>query len=73
MDKIVMHLVIYEDKFEAAWDEFIINNAINGTFLQSRNFLNYHPKEKFVDNSFLLFKDDKIVGVVSGCIIVKGG
>jgi hypothetical protein len=40
---------------------------VNGTFLQSRNFLNYHPKDKFVDNSVLLFKGNVLAAVVPGC------
>lgn len=27
---------------ETEWDKFIEEKAINGTFLQSRRFLNYH-------------------------------
>jgi hypothetical protein len=37
--------------------------------LQSRNFLNYHPKERFVDNSLLLFKENVLAAVVPGCCI----
>ena len=28
---------------EAAWDRFVMQESGNGTFLQTRNFLNYHP------------------------------
>jgi hypothetical protein len=46
---------------------------VNGTFLQSRNFLNYHPKERFVDVSVLLFKENILVAVVPGCSIADEG
>jgi hypothetical protein len=65
--------VPYEDKYETEWDAFIANDAVNGTFLQSRNFLNYHPKERFTDCSFLIYKDKKLVAVVPGCIIDENG
>jgi lipid II:glycine glycyltransferase (peptidoglycan interpeptide bridge formation enzyme) len=63
----------YEDQYESEWDRFIEEDAVNGTFLQSRNFLNYHPKDRFVDSSFLLFKDNKLAAVVPGCVIDEDG
>ncbi len=39
---------IHINKFEKAvknWDYFVENKSINGTFLQTRNFLNYHEEE----------------------------
>ena len=62
-------IIPYEDKYEQAWDKFIADNAVNGTFLQSRNFLNYHPKRKFVDSSCLIFKENKLAAIVPGCVI----
>ena len=32
----------YEDSLEEQWDKFITEKSINGTFLQSRRFFNYH-------------------------------
>lgn len=66
-------IIPFEEKFEAEWDKFIANDAINGTFLQSRNFLNYHPKDRFIDNSILILKENKLVSVVPGCIIKEDG
>ena len=43
------YIIKYNSSLEHEWDEFI-NNSINGTFLQSRRFLNYHPEGRFVDN-----------------------
>ena len=33
----------YTAEQEAAWDRFVMQESGNGTFLQTRNFLNYHP------------------------------
>lgn len=50
------------------WDAFI-DESVNGTFLQKRVFLNYHPKNRFVDNSLLFYCKDKLVAVCPGCIV----
>lgn len=57
-------VVLYENKYEEAWDDFVLNDSINGNFLQTRNFLNYHPEERFKDASVLFIKDDKIAAVI---------
>jgi hypothetical protein len=66
-------IVSYDDSYETQWDNFIHNDSANGTFLQTKNFLNYHPKERFIDNSVLLFKENMLVAVVPGCSINDEG
>lgn len=52
------------------WDEFILNESINGTFLQTRNFLNYHPIGRFTDSSLIIYKGkNTIVAVIPACIL----
>ncbi len=64
----------YEKKDEAMWDEFVERTSINGTFLQSRRFLNYHPKDRFRDFS-LIIEDSKghIAAVCPACMIDENG
>lgn len=58
----------YEGKYEQLWDDFVLNKSINGTFLQSRNFLNYHPKDRFEDCSLLIFNQkNNLAAVVPAC------
>lgn len=57
-------LVEYSDKYEKAWDRFVLEESINGTFLQTRNFLNYHPFGKFEDNSLMFMKGNNIIAVI---------
>ena len=57
-------IVEYKDEYEEKWDRFVSTGSINGTFLQTRRFLNYHPKERFVDNSLLFFNGEEIVAVL---------
>ena len=58
----------YEKKYEQLWDDFVLNKSINGTFLQSRSFLNYHPEDRFEDCSLLIFNQkDNLAAVIPGC------
>lgn len=67
-------IILYSDKYESEWDEFVMNAAVGGTFLHSRRFLNYHPKGRFKDASFLM-KDEKghLLAVCSACICEENG
>lgn len=67
-------IVKYEQEHESEWDEFISRDSINGTFLQTRRFLNYHPKSRFKDASFLVYNVKKqIVAVCPGCVVYEEG
>jgi len=44
----------YTPADEAVWDRFVMNESGNGTFLQTRRFLNYHPAGRFADASVLV-------------------
>lgn len=68
-----LEIVKYEDKYEAAWDQFVAKNSINGTFLQTRNFLNYHPEGRFTDASLLVMQGSNIVAVIPACDTVDEG
>lgn len=58
-------VVGYEERNEKDWDDFIENESVNGTFLQSRNFLNYHPKNRFKDHSLMILKGgSKIIAAI---------
>lgn len=46
----------YEASYEKKWDDFVMKCAYNGTFQQTRNFLNYHPEGRFVDASLVIWK-----------------
>lgn len=48
----------YEESQRETWDDFVLNDSIDGNFLQSRAFLSYHPEARFQDAS-LLYHDSK--------------
>lgn len=60
----------YEESDSTIWDEFLEKQAINGTFLQSRRFLSYHPKERFKDASYMIYDaKGNLSAICPGCVI----
>lgn len=60
-----MSLILSVQRFSSSrdieWDLFC-QNSWNGTFLQSRRFLNYH-QDRFEDFSFLIYLENQLVGL----------
>jgi len=46
------------------WDSFVMSHAMNGTFLQTRRFLNYHPAGRFEDHSLMVFNGQELCAVI---------
>ncbi len=68
------NVIQFKEEYEQIWDEFVMNKSVNGTFLQTRRFLNYHPKERFLDNSYMVMNSkEKIVAVVPACLKREDG
>lgn len=64
---------MYEDQDEDKWDDFVLNKSMNGTFLQTRHFINYHPQERFKDCSLCVRKGNELVAVVLACEVTDEG
>lgn len=65
-------IVKYNEQYKKEWDLFVNVESINGTFLHTRDFLNYHPKGRFIDNSYMIYdKKDKLAAVVPACLVMK--
>lgn len=59
----------YSKEYEEKWDYFILNTSTNGTFLHTRNFLNYH-KKRFIDRSLMILNEKhQIISVIPACEI----
>jgi hypothetical protein len=54
------------------WDEFI-DEADNGTIFHTRQFLSYHPIERFTDASLAITKRGNIFAVVPAVILERNG
>lgn len=63
----------YTPADEEQWDKFILTKSMNGTFLQTRKFINYHPQDRFVDRSVCIRKGTELVAVVLACEITDDG
>ena len=56
----------YSPELDKRLDHFVECESVNGTFLQTRRFLNYHPADRFTDASFALEKSGTIVAYFPG-------
>lgn len=54
-----IEVVPYKEEEAVLWDQFV-SEANNGTIFHERRFLDYHPKDRFVDQSFLLKNKGRI-------------
>jgi len=50
------------------WDNFVINDSLNGTIYHTMLFLSYH-KDKFEDSSIMLYDKNKLIAVFPCCKI----
>ncbi len=63
----------YKDSEEKEWDSFVLNGSMNGTFLQTRKFINYHAPGRFSDCSVCVRKGNQLVAVVLACEVAEDG
>ena len=59
----MIKIIKYDQKNKDEWDEFV-KNSNNGTIFHERKFIDYHPKDRFVDHSLLFKQRGKIVGLL---------
>ncbi|MCQ2091835.1 MAG: GNAT family N-acetyltransferase [Fibrobacter sp.] len=62
----------YTKDLDSRIDRFVNQESVNGTFLQTRRFLNYHPEGRFKDASFVLHKSGIIVAYFPGVVTESG-
>ena len=67
--RMALYIERYESRYATEWDKFI-EESMNGTFLQTRKFIEYHPIDRFMDHSLLIFKGNKVVCGVLACEII---
>ena len=70
----MLEIQSYDSQYETMWDQFVLESTVNGTFLQTRRFLNYHPEGRFQDASFMVFdKKGHLVAVCPACAKIEDG
>lgn len=63
-----MYVKIYSKEFEHEWEGFV-SSSVNGTFMQERRFLGYHPSDRFSDHSLIFMEDKRIIAVLPAAVI----
>lgn len=58
----------YENEFENEWEEFV-GSSVNGTFMQERKFLSYHPYDRFSDHSLIFMEDKRIIALLPAAVV----
>ncbi len=62
--KQMLKIEIYNQSYQQDWDNFV-GASRNGTFMQQRTFLNYHPPGRFVDCSLMAYNSrGKLIAVI---------
>jgi len=64
---------LFDEKNQEKWDAFVMRHSINGLFLQTRKFINYHPKNRFEDCSVMIYRKSSLVAVCPACVKYEGG
>ncbi len=54
----------YEESMAGKWDSFVMQHAMNGTFLHTRRFLSYHPAGRFEDASLMVYNNQELCAVI---------
>jgi Cdc6-like AAA superfamily ATPase len=60
----------YTDADFNTYEDFVLS-SINGTIFHQRQFLNYHPIDRFQDNTLMIFKSNILIGVFPAALITK--
>ena len=63
----------YDPSMEEKWDDFVLNKSMNGTFLQTRKFINYHPDGRFTDRSLVVLKGTELMATILACEVLDEG
>ncbi len=69
-----MELIPLKDSslLDTEWDSFI-DESDNGTIFHKRQFLSYHPRNKFQDASIIFRKNDNLFAVFPAAVIEREG
>jgi len=62
-----------EERQRERWDDFVMRESVNGTFIQTRHFYNYHPAGRFEDCSLWILDGERIAAVIPACRVQKEG
>ena len=53
----------FSEVYWKEWDDFVFT-SVNGTFMQERKFLNYHPTSRFLDHSLVFLENNRVIALL---------
>jgi hypothetical protein len=65
--KKTLNIIRYREDLASQWDRFVWKSN-NGTLFHTRQFLNYHPKDRFEDNSLIFMEKDRILALFPAAV-----
>ena len=65
-------IVRYDNRKSQEWDDFVWSTN-NGTIFHTRKFFSYHPKDRFVDHSCVIYRDNKKVALFPAVEVQQDG
>lgn len=68
----MFEVIKYDSSMKEKWDKFVMEESLNGTFMQTKNFLDYHPEGKFEDCSLLITHKGNTACVIPACVDIQG-
>ena len=63
----------YAEACAEKWDAFVMQHAMNGTFLHTRRFLQYHPQGRFTDASLMIYNGQELCAVIPAAVQMVDG
>lgn len=63
---------LYDTTKKSEWDNFV-ERSLNGTFLQTKRFLDYHPIGRFDDCSLMIYDGSRLIAVCPACKVNDNG
>jgi len=61
-----LSIIKYNKEYIHIWDKFV-EEELFGTIYHTRNFISYHPENRFQDESIIIYLDDVIACVLPCC------
>ena len=68
-----LRVVPFQKERKERWDSFVMEESVNGTFIQTRNFYDYHPEGRFQDISLLVTDGERTAAVIPACLTREEG
>jgi len=62
----ILNVIKYNNNYSEIWDKFV-KEELYGTIYHTRNFISYHPINRFIDESILIYIDNTELVCVLPC------